>query len=31
MRNTYKIFVGNSEGKMPFDSPKYWWESDIKI
>jgi hypothetical protein len=31
MRNTFKIFVGNTEGNKPLGSPRRRWENNIKI
>jgi hypothetical protein len=30
VRNTYKILVGNREGKRPLGRPRHRWEDDIK-
>jgi hypothetical protein len=30
MRNAYRILVGKSEGKIPFETPRCTWEDIIK-
>jgi hypothetical protein len=30
-RNTYRIFVGKTEGKRPLGRPKSWWVDNIKM
>jgi hypothetical protein len=29
MRNAYKIFIGEPEGRRPHISPRYRWEDNI--
>jgi hypothetical protein len=31
MRNTYKIMVGNPEGKRPLGRPRRRWDDNIKM
>jgi hypothetical protein len=30
-RNTYRLLVGNPEGKRPLGRPRRWWVDNIKM